>query len=195
LVESALTLIRREGIERATMRAIARQAGVSHAAPYHHFSDLDDLLASVAAVGFRQLRASMAERAGSIDTAPLNKLQEAGVAYVGFATSNPDLYRLMFSHRRQDAVPNSDLSEAASAAYAELGRMMAHASQSTASRSRIDPASTPGEAVQAAWALVHGLSMLLIDGRLDVELDDRQAVDDVARRVTAVLGLGLRSLG
>jgi AcrR family transcriptional regulator len=192
LLEAAERLVRERGAERVSLRGIARAAGVSHAAPYHHFVDLEDLLAAVAASGFIRLRNMMLERAvAATDANALGRLQEAGVAYVSFAAANSELYRLMFSARLRDSRDHPELTRASVAAYEALGKLLARMAEGE------DTAMSDagwGEAAQASWALVHGLAMLLIDGRLDVDSGTPAPVEALARDVTTVLGRGLRNL-
>ena len=60
LLKAAETVLERDGLAGLTLRAVAREAGVSHAAPTHHFGDLTGLVSELAAIGFRQFNAAMA---------------------------------------------------------------------------------------------------------------------------------------
>jgi AcrR family transcriptional regulator len=183
LVVAAARVVRRQGAHRATLRAIARAAGVSQAAPYHHFRDRDGLLAAVAADGFRQLAAGMTEAAGRAPASGLERLRAAGLAYVRFAVANAEVYRLMFGGLLRAADRDAELAEAEDEAYATLARLLGGGGGGGAGT----------EAVQrTAWATVHGLSMLLLDGRLAGDRPTAAAADRLAREVTDVLGRGLR---
>ena len=95
LVMAGRKILEREGPAALSLRAVAREAGVSPAAPYHHFKDKQDLLAAVANEGWMELGEAVAKaRMGSPDAA--HALSEIGVAYVTFARQNPALYRLMY---------------------------------------------------------------------------------------------------
>jgi len=190
MVREARRLVQEEGSERLSLRAIGREVGVSHAALYHHFPDRESLLASVAAGGFAGLRQAMLERAQSSDGPPLARLQEAGVAYVLFAWNNPHLYRLMFSGRLADRARFPQLQTAADGAYAALGRLLGQMGDEPGTDD--DLADHP--AGRAAWAMVHGLAMLLIDGRFGDEVSSRDEAERVAREVTLVLGRGLKAM-
>src|ERR1700704_6236689 len=72
LLEAAEKVLERDGLQGLTLRAVAREAGVSHAAPAHHFGDLTGLVSELAAIGFRQFNAAMAA-AGSSDPSALEK--------------------------------------------------------------------------------------------------------------------------
>src|SRR4029078_7548187 len=95
LVDAARRLLEAEGPSALSLRAVAREAGVSPAAPYHHFKDKCELLDAVAHEGWEQLGEGVA---AARSAAPCNKsaLTEIGLAYVKFARENPALYRVMY---------------------------------------------------------------------------------------------------
>jgi len=88
LLESGLRLIAEVGPSGFTLRELARRAGVSHNAPYRHFRDRDDLMAAVATQGYRELTHAM-RRAAEDHIDPLNRLKQAGLAYITFALRRP----------------------------------------------------------------------------------------------------------
>jgi AcrR family transcriptional regulator len=95
LVAAGRRILEAEGPDAMSLRAVAREAGVSPAAPYHHFKDKGELLAAVAVEGWDELGEAIAEaRANAAD--PRAALLEIGVAYVCFARANPALYRIMY---------------------------------------------------------------------------------------------------
>ena len=118
LLKAAETVLERDGLGGLTLRAVAREAGVSHAAPTHHFGDLTGLVSELAAIGFRQFNAAMAA-AGAIDAPPLLKAMARAKAYVAYAQAHPGMYGLMFRTERLDMTRPS-LHEAASASFAGL---------------------------------------------------------------------------
>jgi len=167
LIAAAEAELSEAGMEGFSLRACARRAGVSHTAPKHHFGNADGLLAAVAAAGFRRLTEVMRDRAAG--AAPgRDGLVAAGCGYVAFADRNPTLFKLMFSQwaRKQD---DRDLRTAQAAAFDLLRRAMP----------RTDPSAEPEAAAPGlltAWAVVHGLSHLLIEGATAlVELGDDEA--------------------
>jgi AcrR family transcriptional regulator len=95
LLKAAIRLIAEVGPAAFTLREVARRAGVSHNAPYRHFRDKDDLLAAVAAQGFRELTQAMLDAAArQSDT--LQRLKHSGLAYVTFALRRPEHFTVMF---------------------------------------------------------------------------------------------------
>jgi AcrR family transcriptional regulator len=100
LVEAAVRVLEREGAGGLSLRAVAREAGVSPAAPYHHFKDKEDLQAAVAASGFERMTQSMRDAALEAPDAQ-SRLNAIGVAYVCFARDHAAIYHLMYDRGRQ----------------------------------------------------------------------------------------------
>src|SRR6187455_3283040 len=159
LLAAAERVLEREGLPGLTLRAVAREAGVSHAAPTHHFGDLTGLLSELAAIGFRRFNAAMVA-AGRTETHPLMKGMANAKAYVAYAQARPGMFSLMFRNERIDMTRPS-LHEAATAAFQGL------ANSAGASGGALEALSLEQAAVIARnWSLVHGFTMLLLDGRL-----------------------------
>src|SRR6478735_4491658 len=118
LLKAAERVLERDGLAGLTLRAVAREAGVSHAAPTHHFGDLTGLLSELAAIGFRQFNTAMVA-AGASGTTPMQKGMSRAKAYVAYAQAHPGMYGLMFRTERID-MTRPALHEAAGAAFAGL---------------------------------------------------------------------------
>lgn len=162
LLKSAEKVLEREGIGGLTLRAVAREAGVSHAAPTHHFGDLTGLVSELAAIGFRQFNAAMAA-AGAIEAPQLMRAMARAKAYVAYAQAHPGMYGLMFRTERLDMMRPS-LHGAASASFAGLAGSIgiSRGEQISDEALSLDQAA----AIARAWSLVHGFTTLLLDGRL-----------------------------
>src|SRR4051812_20909695 len=93
LLQAAERVLERDGLAGLTLRAVAREAGVSHAAPTHHFGDLTGLISELAAIGFRMFNAAMAV-ANASETHPMMKGMASAKAYVAFAQAHPGIYGL-----------------------------------------------------------------------------------------------------
>lgn len=170
-----------KGVEGFTLRGCAKRAGVSHAAPAHHFRDATGLLTALAADGFRRFVAALQRRRAAAPADPNSRLAASGLAYVDFATANPALFRLMFSSQRPD-FSDAALQEAAAAAFNDLVACVA------AIRGR-DPRADKAAMVDvlAAWATVHGLADLLMSQRAaafqQMPADERdRTLEDIIRR-------------
>ena len=149
LVEAARQLVETEGTSAMSLRAVARQAGVSPAAPYHHFKDKSELLAAVAEEGWTLLSADIGEvmQSASDD----DQVTLVLLAYVRFARSHPALYRVMF-----DAARNNESLPILSGApegspYALVRQKMTQAD----ARSDVTGVEL---AIAATWSAAHGLA-------------------------------------
>ncbi|HXE21295.1 MAG TPA: WHG domain-containing protein [Rhodoferax sp.] len=186
LLAAAETVLVREGLAGLGLRAIAREAGVSHTAPKHHFGDGTGLLSELAAVGFGRLRDAMLAAMAPLDPSDAQGRRNAiAQVYVHFAHRNPALFGLMFRNEMIDW-RRPALAEAAGAAI----RVMALTISGQAELPDAAPLALSGpDAVRitAAWAHVHGLASLLIDQRLQGILKATPAFDDPLALVDAVL--------
>ncbi len=158
---AALALIEEQGPRGFTLREVARRAGVSHAAPYRHFADRDALLSAIAEEGFGLLDAAMHQAMTGFDD-PGQAMRHSGRAYVEFALAHPAHYRIMFG----DALPADCQSASAGAAGDAAFQTLIDGITACQAAGLIPPGDPMPYAV-AAWSSVHGLSLLLIDGRLD----------------------------
>ncbi|MCX4507657.1 TetR/AcrR family transcriptional regulator [Streptomyces anulatus] len=149
ILDAALDVIATNGPGSLSLRDLARRAGVSHAAPAHHFKDRTGLLTAVAAEGYALFADALA---GAPD------LRERGVAYVRFAATHPAHFQVMFQpdlHRTDDP----DLLAARARATEALRAGVADLPQ--AGRGEDDRL-----AGVAAWSLAHGFATLLLSGNL-----------------------------
>ncbi len=154
LLEAADTVLARQGASNITLRDVAKEAGVSHAAPYHHFASLDDLLAAVAERGFNRLADAMAQPLQLNDTR--ERLLQICEAYVNCARAQPAQFRLMFGPLLARKREYPALQVAAERGFGQLhAAACAH-----------DPVGG-SELALVGWSLAHGLSNLLIDGVFD----------------------------
>jgi len=167
----ALDTLRSQGDAAISLRALAKQLGVSAPALYRHFSDRDTLLAELAIHGFEALR----ERLQAVDQKiPRTALIEIGRVYVNFAQDEPNLYRLMFGGRVLTKGTHPRLDAAGKSAFQVLENTVAHARQLGYLK-----ASPVSLITAAAWSLVHGLSQLTIDGHLPAAKTDPMLTEGV----------------
>jgi len=170
LLEAAERVLEREGLAGLTLRAVAREAGVSHAAPTHHFGDLTGLLSELAAIGFRRFNEAMVAARNS-ETHPLMKGMANAKAYVAYAQAHPGMYSLMFRSERLDMTRPS-LHEAATASFQGLANSVGAGRQEAGLQAPLSGEALDALSLEQAaaiarnWSLVHGFTMLLLDGRL-----------------------------
>jgi AcrR family transcriptional regulator len=192
LLAAAEAVLRRDGIGGLGLRAIAREAGVSHAAPKHHFGDTTGLLSALAAAGYTRLADAMRQAApegGDVGS----RRNAIARAYVHFADANPALFGLMFRNEKID-MQQPVLRAAASEAMRVMAAIIGGAPRLPDAP---PTALSDTEAMQitAAWAYVHGLATLLIDQRLRGIVRLAPGFDAPLALVDAVLedgGVGLR---
>jgi AcrR family transcriptional regulator len=151
LIDAARRLLESEGPSALSLRAVAREAGVSPAAPYHHFKDKGELLDAVAHEGWVMLDAAMADAKAK---APSSReaMSALGVAYVCFARDNPALYRVMYDTARdKEALPDT-MQNGDDSAYCKVRNTLIEAGA--------DPNATVDLelATVAAWCAAHGLA-------------------------------------
>lgn len=155
LLDAAARLLADGSADALTLRQVAAAAGVSHAAPAHHFGDKAGLLAAVAAEGFVRLTTQMAAaRDAAAD--PVARLAAIGSAYVGFAGDHEGHFRVMFSPLLAEPERFGELRAAAWGCFALLV---------DAARATGHDAAAPQMAL-LGWCLAHGLSTLWHDGAL-----------------------------
>src|ERR1043166_8428270 len=123
LLTAAETVLERDGLQGLTLRAVAREAGVSHAAPTHHFGDLTGLVSELAAIGFRRFNMAMAGSCTPDTPYPVRGMARAK-AYVAYAQAHPGMYGLMFRTERLD-YSRPSLHEAAEASFGGLASAIA----------------------------------------------------------------------
>lgn len=164
ILAEAADLVAQRGADGISLRELARAAGVSHAAPAHHFTDRRGLFTALAAEGWRKLAAALdGARPEFID---------AATAYVRFALDHPGHYAVMFDRSLVDP-DNAELRAAQDAAGAELARGVGTLDDPRAQKD--------SQAAQlAAWSLVHGFSLLWLNKAIDDDADPMAMVHRVA---------------
>lgn len=190
LLQAAEDLLAEKGMAGLTLRACAREAGVSHAAPKHHFADVSELLAEVAARSFDRLTDTLeAERLVSSAQDPVTRITGVFRAYVNFARRFPDHFRLMF---RWDQMSwgNEVLQRAAPKTYAAMTNSI------TAQRGDLEvTAETLDQRMRErglqndvilAWSQIHGFAMLLLEGQFDGFASDEGVDAFVERNITEI---------
>jgi AcrR family transcriptional regulator len=190
LIAAALALLIENQGWGFSLREVARRAGVSHNAPYNHFDDKRDLLGAVGAAGYEALRARMLAAKAGI-TAPEPALVAIGDAYVRFGIENPAHYRLMFGPELiacgAEPPPECVLVAAMAAKSVLAEAILWGVREGRFAAPQADDTSNE-MLVLTAWSLVHGLTMLMIDGLAGVD-----SASATPLRVAVTLLEGVRS--
>jgi AcrR family transcriptional regulator len=182
LLTAADEILTERGTDGFTLREAARRAGVSPAAPAHHFGSVTGLLTEVATRGFLELRRYLREGADTDDTSASSRIVGMAVGYLRFALDHPGRFQLMF-RRAMLHSQDPSLKAAVRAAYGELEQAI-HAYLG----GRPDEPLRPDDqaAVLGTWSLVHGFSHLALDGKFDAMAGQKGVRDSVERMLPAI---------
>lgn len=188
LIDAGLAILAEEDAAALTLRKVARRAGVSHTAPYRHFADKGALFAAIAEEGFHELRGRTEGVIGRFTPHPDRVVAEAGWAYIAFGLDKPDHLHVMFSGLIGDMADYDGLLDAAIASLTTLGRAVAIAQAS----GHVGPGD-PFDLARTMWAMIHGITVLLIENKLPmIDCNDRVAAEAAARQMMGVFIAGLK---
>jgi AcrR family transcriptional regulator len=181
LVDAARQVLERDGPGALSLRAVAREAGVSPAAPYHHFKDKGELLGALAEEGFHDLGAALRT---AFEADPQEKVSSIGLAYVRFARSHPAVYRVMYDSARNAAAMPGKSHE-----NEEGGFLVVRAAMI---RSGVDPKDEIGLelACIASWCAAHGLAEMVGFAQFRPIIEQLGGEDAFITSVLEHLGVG-----
>lgn len=181
LLAAARAELAEHGHAAISLRAVARRAGVSHAAPKYHFGDRSGLLTAVATAGFKALTTALQAATSAAGAS----LAAVGRGYIDFGLSNPALFDLMFRPSELHT-ENPALIQAQRGAISILSTIVEQNGPTARPAGRA--AAGPPELALVSWALVHGLVVLARDGALQqaTRAATPQAAADLARTLTDV---------
>jgi AcrR family transcriptional regulator len=196
LIQAGLKLLAEGGVPGLSLRAAAELAGVSHAAPYRHFRDKNELVGAIAEEGFRLLTRHMRDAIAAAPTSDFwTRLSAAGHGYVAFAVAHPAHFRTVFGGFVCPDGDHSKLSpglrEAGDEGYRVMRDLIEEGVRIGALRS-----GDPDSLSLAAWSMIHGLSMLIVEGQLQalgVRPGDPASVRHATDAVNVLLETGLRA--
>lgn len=187
LLAAARQRVAESGADSLSLRDIARQAQVSHAATYRHFPDKRSLLSEVAAQGFRELVAANQSAMATAPKGPVEQLLACGVSYVEFGRRHAHLLQLMFGSQVSVEPLLPELADAGRESYEQLLGLVEAGQQNRAFR--------PGPSAElalACWSHVHGLAMLLAAGRVPGIGANQKWIRRLIERSVGLLIDGLR---
>lgn len=160
LLDAAEIELAEKGLEAFTLRGVARRAGVSHAAPAHHFKDTAAMLTALATVAAGRLTASMRHYRARAGSTPRAGIVASGVGYIAFALESPALFKLLFGSERPDS-DDPGLIQQADRAFRVLADDLSALLGSDPLGDREGMFETA-----AIWSAVHGIASLLIANRM-----------------------------
>lgn len=174
LIQAGVEILAKEGLSGLTLRKVAKQAGVSHAAPYSHFVDKQALIAAISTEGFKQLFDKIQEISADHQNDPRNLLIETAWAYVQFALNEPDRFKLMFSSVLEKEKDYPDFVEYSQKNFLQIVETVGICQHAGILRS--GPADLTATSV---WGAVHGMIMLVIEGQIPHTVLEANSLKDL----------------
>jgi len=184
LIDSGLQILKEEGISALSLRSAARRAGVSHSAPYAHFTSKNALLAAITTQGFLRLHADLEGTAADNQGSAEELLLETAWAYAHFALAEPALFKLMFSGILEDEHAYPEYMAAARSTYQHLVEVVAHCQ--TAGVLKTGPAE---ESAIAIWSVVHGFIVLYRERQFPGHLVNKARLKTILKKTLEHLTL------
>ncbi|MDG1943176.1 MAG: TetR/AcrR family transcriptional regulator [Halioglobus sp.] len=188
LLEAALAVLNEIGPQGLTIREVARRAGVSHAAPYRHFTDKDELVLAVVEQGFELMQETMRAEKAAVPDDPLNQFAASGLAYVNFALEHPAHYRVMFSGDLLSSTGQVSLQHTSRAALQEMVSNITECQHLGVVRE--------GDPVTQALTIlstIHGFVSLVNDNRIEHLIVKPSSLESIRDAVLTMIFEGLGS--
>lgn len=171
ILEAAEDLLARSGSDGVSLRAVAERIQYSASAIYSYFSTKDDLLAAVAAHGFRQLNSALTAVSETTDSSPLARLRELYWRYYEFSKAHSAYYELMFLDASYAAGQwDREVAEFLRGTRAVADRLIAEC----VSTGTFLPVTSPTTVRRTLWAAVHGTAVIALRKRLPADTDPDQ---------------------
>jgi AcrR family transcriptional regulator len=186
LLDAALAIIEDTGPQGLTIREVARRAGVSHAAPYRHFIDKDELILAVVEQGFELLHDTMTAEKAAAGPDPADQFAASGMAYLGFAMRFPAYYRVMFSGDLLNSTGHESLRHTSSRAFTQL-----LADLKVCQELKILREGDPVLQAIAILSSVHGFATLANDNRVGYLVGESYTIEQVRDFVMGAIFEGL----
>jgi AcrR family transcriptional regulator len=161
LIEAAIDILAEEGVQGLSLRKVAARAGVSHAAPYAHFTDKQALIAAVSTEGYRRLAGQLQSAIELYPNDPLRQLIEGGWAYIEFALDDPAHFKITLSGVVEKEQDYPALVKATESAFVLLEQIVGTCQQADILR----PSAEDLMAV-SVWSVIHGLVTLALDAQI-----------------------------
>lgn len=174
LIKAGVEILSKEGIEGLSLRKVAQRAGVSHNAPYSHFSDKQSLIAAISTEGFKQLYAELDAAVLAYPDDPKQQLLEGAWAYVQFATNNIDTFKIMFSGILEKEKEYPDFVEISHQTFERVLDVVR-----TCQSAGILNSTPPEVMAVAVWGQIHGIISLRLEGQLSHRVLDRFDLRDI----------------
>jgi AcrR family transcriptional regulator len=174
LVQAGVEILAEEGLGGLSLRKVAKQAGVSHAAPYAHFADKQALIAAISTEGFKQLYFQIEAVLEKDRGKPEKLLIETAWAYVQFALNAPDRFKLMFSSVLEKEKEYAEFMEISQENFSQLVEIVEICQQVGVLRSGASDI-----VAVSIWSTVHGFTSLLLEGQISHTVLEKESLKDL----------------
>ena len=174
LIQAGVKILAREGVSGLSLRKVAKQAGVSHAAPYSHFADKQALIAAISTEGFKQLHVQIEEIISAKQNNPAALLVETAWAYMQFALNEPDRFKLMFSSVLEKEKEYPDYVQYSQQNFSQIVEIV-----KICQAEKILRTDSPELTTVSVWSAVHGLIMLILEGQISHTVLERYSLKEI----------------
>ena len=174
LIQAGVKILAREGVSGLSLRKVAKQAGVSHAAPYSHFADKQALIAAISTEGFKQLHIQIEEIISVNKNNPATLLVETAWAYMQFALNEPDRFKLMFSSVLEKEKEYPDYVQYSQQNFSQIVEIV-----KICQAEKILRTDSPELTTVSVWSAVHGLIMLILEGQISHTVLERYSLKEI----------------
>lgn len=174
LIQAGVEILSKEGIEGLSLRKVAQRAGVSHSAPYSHFSDKQSLIAAISTEGFQRLYNELDAAISAHPQNPKRQLQQSALAYVRFALNHTDTFKIMFSGVLEKEKEYLAFVEISHKTFQRVLDVVKACQDVGLLRS-----GSPEMTAVAVWGQVHGIISLALEGQISHTVLDHHGIEDV----------------
>jgi AcrR family transcriptional regulator len=174
LIQAGIEILSEQGLQALSLRKVALRAGVSHAAPYAHFTDKQALIAAISTEGYRQLYDCLAAAVEQYRTDPLRQLIEAAWAYVQFALREPAHFKITLSGMVEKEQEYPAFVEMTQKAF----RLVVEVAEACQQAGILKPGPAEQMAV-SVWSTVHGFASLILEGQISSSLVNHLSLRDM----------------
>jgi AcrR family transcriptional regulator len=174
LIKAGVEILARDGVGSLSLRKVAKQAGVSHTAPYSHFKDKQALIAAISTEGFKELYIQIERVLEAFKYDPNSLLIETAWAYLQFAINEPDRFKLMFSSVLDKEKDYPDFVNISQENFSQLVEIVEVCQQADILKS-----GEPDVVAVSVWSTVHGFTSLLLEGQISTSVLEKAALKDL----------------
>jgi AcrR family transcriptional regulator len=184
LLDAAAHMIKQDGVAGFSLRELAKQAGVSHTAPYRHFKNKEEILANLMLEGHRRLRAFMLAARDVHPASAAEQIGDLSRAYLDFARANPEYLHVMFSRAGMEAAMALEASQNFKHDDIDTFGVLEATIKDCQAEGTLDPDVDSGALSMHAWASVHGLALLANEGMIAIlagqrGMDEASALEEI----------------